>query len=138
LSIKNKSTPKWREFWDFVEKTAREVDSWPAWKRGEATIMPDTFNPSGDRAIDLPQGVPEGMTLEMPQAVHDRILQCEAVIVFEYTDADGGQWATIGGWGDRASMEDSLKESCVMAVPVGGKVERRLVMVSDLFQEPKE
>jgi hypothetical protein len=78
------------------------------------------------------------MTLEMPQAVHDRILQCEAVIVFEYTDADGGQWATIGGWGDRASMEDSLKESCVMAVPVGGKVERRLVMVSDLFQEPKE
>lgn len=31
---KNKSTEKNREYWTFVEETAKTVASWPAWKRG--------------------------------------------------------------------------------------------------------
>lgn len=36
-SLKNKSTAEGRAFWAYVERTAREVDAWPAWKRGEAS-----------------------------------------------------------------------------------------------------
>lgn len=32
---KNKTTPETRAFWASVERTAKIVDSWPAWKRGE-------------------------------------------------------------------------------------------------------
>lgn len=35
-SMKNKSTKEHEQYWAFVEKTAHEVDLWPAWKRGEA------------------------------------------------------------------------------------------------------
>jgi hypothetical protein len=37
---KDKSTPENREYWDFVEKTAAEVATWPAWKTGrkETTV----------------------------------------------------------------------------------------------------
>ncbi|MCB1018319.1 MAG: hypothetical protein H6509_02540 [Bryobacterales bacterium] len=35
-SLKNKSTEELKQYWDFVERTAKEVDAWPAWKRGEA------------------------------------------------------------------------------------------------------
>lgn len=31
---KNKSTEKNREYWAFVEETAKTVGSWPVWKRG--------------------------------------------------------------------------------------------------------
>lgn len=31
---KNKSTEENREYWTFVEQTAKTVSSWPAWKRG--------------------------------------------------------------------------------------------------------
>ena len=31
---KNKDTEKNRRFWAAVEEAAREVETWPAWKRG--------------------------------------------------------------------------------------------------------
>jgi len=31
---KNKSTEENREYWTFVEQTAKTVSLWPAWKRG--------------------------------------------------------------------------------------------------------
>lgn len=31
---KDKSTEENREYWAFVEQTAKTVSSWPAWKRG--------------------------------------------------------------------------------------------------------
>lgn len=73
------------------------------------------------------------MTLEMSQGVYDRIKQCEAVVVMEYTFDDGRQWAAIGGWGDRSEVEDDLSRGCVVAIPPGGSVERKLVMVADLL-----
>jgi len=32
------STKENREYWKYVKDTAREVRSWPAWKRGEAEL----------------------------------------------------------------------------------------------------
>lgn len=31
---KRKDTEEAKAFWDHVEKTAAEVDKWPAWKKG--------------------------------------------------------------------------------------------------------
>lgn len=33
---KNKGDEASRQFWAYVERTAEEVKSWPAWKRGES------------------------------------------------------------------------------------------------------
>jgi hypothetical protein len=33
--LRNESDRKNREYWSFVEKTSREVDTWPAWKKGQ-------------------------------------------------------------------------------------------------------
>jgi chromosome segregation ATPase len=32
---RNRDTAEARAYWDFVERTARDVASWPAWMRGE-------------------------------------------------------------------------------------------------------
>jgi hypothetical protein len=32
---KRTDTPELRAYWQFVEETAAEVATWPAWKRGE-------------------------------------------------------------------------------------------------------
>lgn len=37
---KRTDTPELREYWRFVEKTAADVASWPAWKRGEVAKQP--------------------------------------------------------------------------------------------------
>lgn len=34
--LRNESDRKNREYWSFVEKTSREVDTWPAWKTGQS------------------------------------------------------------------------------------------------------
>lgn len=34
--IKNKSTPESRAFWENVERAAKEVGRWPAWKQRAA------------------------------------------------------------------------------------------------------
>lgn len=31
---RKKDSAESREYWEFVEKTAREVETWPAWMRG--------------------------------------------------------------------------------------------------------
>ncbi len=31
---KKRNTPESREYWEFVEKTAKEVADWPDWKKG--------------------------------------------------------------------------------------------------------
>lgn len=33
--LRNEKGSKNREYWDFIERTSREVDSWPAWKTGQ-------------------------------------------------------------------------------------------------------
>lgn len=48
MLIKDKSTPENREFWEFVEKTAEEVRSWPDWKRG----YPETSDAPSSKAAD--------------------------------------------------------------------------------------
>jgi hypothetical protein len=35
---KDKSTEENREFWQAVEDAAKEVATWPAWKRGESVV----------------------------------------------------------------------------------------------------
>lgn len=34
------STPESRQFWKAVENSAREVQSWPAWKRAGINVAP--------------------------------------------------------------------------------------------------
>jgi hypothetical protein len=34
---RNKQDEASREFWDFVDRTAQEVSSWPDWKKGGPT-----------------------------------------------------------------------------------------------------
>jgi hypothetical protein len=36
---KRTDTPELREYWAFVERTAAEVATWPAWKRGEKSMI---------------------------------------------------------------------------------------------------
>ena len=38
-------TEEQREFWAFVEETAKEVRSWPGWMRGERDEPNDTLTP---------------------------------------------------------------------------------------------
>ena len=45
---KDMSTPENRSFWKYVEDTAHEVRSWPAWKRGQAELP----NNHGDTLMD--------------------------------------------------------------------------------------
>ncbi len=37
--IKPKATVKAKRFWNAVHKTAREVQSWPEWKRGGVSVL---------------------------------------------------------------------------------------------------
>lgn len=47
---KNLSTQENRDFWAFVEKTAKDVeDNFPAWKRGDTTQM--DFQPLHDKLV---------------------------------------------------------------------------------------
>jgi hypothetical protein len=39
--LRNESDRKNQEYWSFVEKTSREVDSWPAWKKGQIEASGD-------------------------------------------------------------------------------------------------
>lgn len=39
--LKIKKDKKSKEFWDFVRKTAQEVDKWPDWKKGPARTRED-------------------------------------------------------------------------------------------------
>jgi hypothetical protein len=38
--LRDESGRKNREYWEFVEKTSREVASWPAWKTGQSSVAP--------------------------------------------------------------------------------------------------
>lgn len=38
MLTKDKSTPENREYWEFIEKTAAEVRTWPDWKTGRRTM----------------------------------------------------------------------------------------------------
>lgn len=40
--VPNRDTPENREFWDFVEATAKEVRQWPDWMRCES--LPRLFS----------------------------------------------------------------------------------------------
>jgi hypothetical protein len=35
--VRNTRSKESRDFWEFVESTAREVESWPAWMKGGST-----------------------------------------------------------------------------------------------------
>lgn len=35
--VRNTRSKESRDFWEFVESTAREVDSWPDWMKGGST-----------------------------------------------------------------------------------------------------
>jgi hypothetical protein len=50
-SLKNRSTSEREEFWTFVEKTAAEVERWPAWKRGEAASTARHEKPVEERPL---------------------------------------------------------------------------------------
>lgn len=43
-----------REFWRFVEETAREVEKWPAWKRSES-VRPKPAGPTPPEQNNEPQ-----------------------------------------------------------------------------------
>lgn len=49
--LRNESGRKNREFWSFVDKTSREVDSWPSWKTGQVTASSprEPIGANGDR-----------------------------------------------------------------------------------------
>lgn len=40
LLAKDRSTPENRAFWDYVERTAKDVRGWPDWKRGGRAKAP--------------------------------------------------------------------------------------------------
>lgn len=67
-SLKDKSTLENQQYWAFVEKTAEEVDNWPAWKRGE----PET-EPSSEPEFTDPGGsqVHDGMEAAPPRSPSD-------------------------------------------------------------------
>lgn len=52
---KDKSTPDNRAYWNYVETTAAEVRSWPAWKRGECSSFSaahtEDDNSNGDDSL---------------------------------------------------------------------------------------
>lgn len=42
--MKVKETPEQRAYWDFIEKTAAEVNQWPEWMRGGSRAVEDDLN----------------------------------------------------------------------------------------------
>jgi hypothetical protein len=55
MSLKNKSTPANRAYWDFIERTARECrDEMPGWAR-EAAGLPKTITETITRECCQPQ-----------------------------------------------------------------------------------
>lgn len=35
------SRPNNGDFWEFLEKNRKEVETWPTWRKGEPTAIPD-------------------------------------------------------------------------------------------------
>lgn len=57
---KKKDTQEANEFWEFVEETAREVRTWPAWMRGgdvdtEGVTYVEDEHPLSARTTDVLQ-----------------------------------------------------------------------------------
>lgn len=47
-----------KQFWAFVEKTAREVESWPAWMRGGSSAEPVKKTVNGENRLQEPKQAP--------------------------------------------------------------------------------
>ncbi len=50
--VRNLATPKARAFWASAEESAREVESWPDWKRAGINVRQQRLVP---REVPLPQ-----------------------------------------------------------------------------------
>jgi hypothetical protein len=50
--MKVKDTPEQRAYWEFIERTAAEVNQWPEWMRGGSRAVEDDLDRIGQQEED--------------------------------------------------------------------------------------
>lgn len=79
--------PQTRAVWETAQRAADEVASWPAWKRGDVAVPPDSPDRSDVECGCARPITTDDLTLAQVRAVRTAMLQAQAALLGLHRDA---------------------------------------------------